>query len=626
MTSLSSRLPQTKLPFRAQRPKVPTRSEGVCFSLAARLVCSLVLLALALPQARATIKYHVSLAKPAEHLFHVTMTIPDVHGELILQMPAWNALYQIRDFGSRIQQLTAESDGKPLAVEKLDKLTWRTRAEGAVAVRYAIFWDSPGPFASQLNDEHAFINPAMVFLYVPNRRLEDISLFLQDVPKDWEVATPLYHVRTQSGSNVVHIISAARYDAFTDGPIELGTFKFFQVAEGPNRILVAIHGDNWKQADVETMLRKICDYEVQLMGGAPFERYLFILHIGKAAQGAGGGMEHADGTAINVSSGQTLSGVAAHEFFHLWNVKRIRPASLEPIDYTREQYTRALWFAEGVTSTYGNYTLVRSGLWTKEQFYADLAQQINELESRPANRWQSAEQSSLDAWLEKYPYYNGPDFSVSYYTKGQVLGVLLDILIRDRSNDERSLDDVLRKMNEDFAKKNNPYRDSLDIRLTAESVAGGSFEEYFRKYVAAAEPLPYEEILAKAGLLLQKQEVTRPDLGFTVERDFAGKAVVRSVAPGSTGERAGLRPGDEIETWNGEAAPRRTDGWLRSRKPGDLLRLQVRRNDQPSEMAFALGGRTDELFVINEDSHTTPKAKSIREGLLHGTSVAAAAH
>jgi predicted metalloprotease with PDZ domain len=602
--------------------RVRRGGRGICFSLIASFGLFLVGGPYAEPIA-ATIQYEVSLAKPAEHLFHVTMTVPDVHGELTLQMPAWNALYQIRDFSSRVQNLTVESNGKQLAVKKLDKLTWHTRAEGTVIVRYAIFWDSPGPFSSQLNQEHAFINPGMVFLYVPARRLENVSLAFTDKPAEWNVATTLPRLfwdgPTQGGMD----LPAENYDAMADSPIEIGPFKPFRISGVDPPIEVLVHGDNWKQPDVEDMLRKICKSEIELMGGAPFKWYLFILHIGKAASGAGGGMEHANGTAINVSSSQALAGVAAHEFFHLWNVKRIRPASLEPIDYTREQYTRALWFAEGVTSTYGNYTLVRSGLWSKEQFYADLAQQINELESRPANRWQSAEQSSLDAWLEKYPYYNGPDFSVSYYTKGQVLGVLLDILIRDRTNDEHSLDDVLRKMNEDFAKKNQPYRDSLDIRLNAESVAGGSFEQFFSRYVAAAEPLPYDEILAKAGLLLQKQEVTRPDLGFTVERDSAGKALVRSVAPGSTGERAGLRPGDEIETWNGEAVPRRTDGWLRNRKPGDLLRLQVRRNDEPSEVSFALGGRTDELFVVGEHPHATPKAKSIREGLLHGTSVAA---
>jgi len=597
---------------------------GIYFSLTASLYV-LFLSSVCAQPASATIHYEVSLAKPSDHLFHVTMTIPEVQGELTLQMPAWNALYQIRDFSSRIQQLTAESKGKPLATEKLDKLTWRTRASGTITVRYAIFWDSPGPFASQLNEEHAFINPAMVFLYVPNRRGEAVSLFVGDLPRNWEIATPLDHARTQSGTNVVHTISAARYDVFTDGPIEMGTFKFFQIDDGPKSISVAVHGDNWKQADVETMLRKICAYELQMMGGAPFDHYLFILHIGKGAAGAGGGMEHANGTAINVSSGQTLAGVAAHEFFHLWNVKRIRPASLEPIDYTREQYTRALWFAEGVTSTYGNYTLLRSGIWSRQDFYGDLAQDINELESRPANRWQSAEQSSLDAWLEKYSYYNGPDFSVSYYTKGQVLGLLLDILIRDRTNNEHSLDDVLRKMNSDFAKKNKFYRDSLDVRLTAEGVAGGSFADFFPNYVAHAEPLPYAEILAKAGLLLLKQEIKRPDLGFTLERDASGNAIARSVISGSTADRAGLRVGDEVETWNGESVPRRVEGWLRSRKPGDILRLQIRRNDQPSDVSFALGGKTEEIFVVNEDSQASPKAKAIREGLLHGTATAAAA-
>src|SRR5437667_11066462 len=206
-------------------------------------------------------------------------------------------------------------------------------------------------------------------------------------------------------------------------------------------------------------------------------------------------MEHPYSTAIGVTCDEYLDGVAAHEFFHLWNVKRIRPASLEPVDYTKEQYTRALWFAEGVTSTYGSYTMLRSHLWTKQQFYDDLSQQITELESRHANEWQSVEQSSLDAWLEKYPLYNKPEYSVSYYTKGQILGHLLDILIRDRTGNDKSLDDVMRSLNANFAKQGKTYRDSLDVRLTAEKIAGGSFEEFFGKYVAGAEPFPYQQIL-----------------------------------------------------------------------------------------------------------------------------------
>jgi len=574
---------------------------------------------------RPTVRYELLLPNPSDHLFHVNMTIFDVRGEVLVEMPAWNALYQIRDFSSRVQQVSAESDSKPVTAEKVDKQTWRLRAQGTVTVHYAIFWDSPGPFASQLNEEHAFINPAMVFFYVPNRRNEGVEVHFRQHPAGWRVESPIGVGEFQAGAGFFYTIIAPSYDALADSPIEMGPFKLFRISGVDPPVEVLVHGDNWKQAEIEDALRKICKSEIELMGGAPFKRYLFILHIGKAAQGAGGGMEHADGTAINVSSGQALSGLAAHEFFHLWNVKRIRPASLEPIDYTREQYTRALWFAEGVTSTYGNFTLVRSGIWSKQEFYADLAQDINELESRPANRWQSAEQSSLDAWLEKYPYYNGPDFSVSYYTKGQVLGLLLDILIRDRSDNQKSLDDVMRRMNDDFAKKTRFYRDSLDIRLTAEAVAGGSFADFFGNYVAQAEPLPYAEILSKAGLLLKQQEVTRPELGFAMERDASGKAIVRSVNSGSTADRAGLRAGDEIESWNGESVPRRVEGWLRNRKPGDILRLQIRRNEQASETSFAVGGRMEKIFVLDEDPSAARKAKAIREGLLRGTAAAAAA-
>src|SRR5258708_21507951 len=173
--------------------------------------------------------------------------------------------------------------------------------------------------------------------------------------------------------------------------------------------------------------------------------------------------------------------------------------------------------------------MVRSGIWSKQEFYADLARQINELESRPANRWQSAEQSSLDTWLDKYDYYNGPEFSVSYYTKGQVLGDLLDILIRDRTNNAKSLDDVLRKMNEDFAHNGKPYRDSLDVRLAAEQVAGGSFEDFFNKYVASAKPLPYESVLAKPRMLLKKQQILPAQMGFAFERDSDGKPIVKTL-------------------------------------------------------------------------------------------------
>jgi predicted metalloprotease with PDZ domain len=329
-------------------------------------------------------------------------------------------------------------------------------------------------------------------------------------------------------------------------------------------------------------------------------------------------MEHSYSTAIGVPSDEYVSGVAAHEFFHLWNVKRIRPATLEPVDYTKEQYTRALWFAEGVTSTYGSFTLVRSGIWSKDRFYEDLGEQITELEGRSANRWQSAEQSSLDAWLEKYPLYNQPDFSVSYYTKGQVLGDLLDILIRDRTNNARSLDDLLRVMNNDFAKQGKFYRDSLDVRLEAEKIAGASFEEFFEKYVAGTEPFPYQQILALAGLELRTAEHRRAILSFSAERDPSGSLTVRNVEADGLAAQAGLRPGDAIIAWNGAEPPRRPGRWVNEQKPGDLLRLRIRREEKEISLEFRLQEIKETIYEVSEDAQAGEKARRLREGLLRG--------
>jgi len=193
----------------------------------------------------------------------------------------------------------------------------------------------------------------------------------------------------------------------------------------------------------------------------------------------------------------------AHEFFHAWNVKRIRPRTLEPVDYAKEQYTRALWFAEGVTSTYGAYTLERTHLWSKDEFYRDVASQITELESRPAHKWQSAEDSSLDAWLEKYDDYNLPARSISYYNKGQILGVMLDLAIRDATDNRKSLDDVIRRMNDEYAKQHKFYDDSEGIRAAVEEVAGTSFEDFFRRYVNGVDEIPFEKFLDMAGLQLR---------------------------------------------------------------------------------------------------------------------------
>lgn len=452
--------------------------------------------------ARATIGYAISLEHPENHLFHIRMSIPDVRGQVLVQMPAWNATYQIRDFAWRIQALAAtDESGANLFVEKLDKQTWRITGNGKLLVTYAIFWDESGPFSSQLNSVHAFLNLAEVLLYIPDRRAEDVELGFAGVPEKWMIASGFSRVEILIAGWIETLLTKTQnYDAMVDTPVELGPIQTFDLPGISPPVHVAVHGENWNKKELTDGLSKIVRYETLLMGGAPYSDYTFIFHIGQGSYGGGGGMEHANSTAIGAASTAAAISIASHEFFHLWNVKRIRPQTLEPVDYAKEMYTRALWFAEGVTSTYASYTEVRTGIWTPDRFYADLAAQISELQSRPARLWQSVEESSLDAWFEKYPQYNQPEFSISYYNKGQLDGFLLDILIRDATDNTKSLDDVMRSMNNNFAKKGLFYNDSADIEATAESVAGVSFHDFFTRYVSGTDELPYAEILAKAGL------------------------------------------------------------------------------------------------------------------------------
>jgi predicted metalloprotease with PDZ domain len=572
-----------------------------------------------LPPARAEIHYAVSLAHPEQHLFHVTVEVPDVKGHVDLQMAAWDALYQIRDFSSHVQRVSATVNGKNVPLEKLDKLTWRVQGDGVIKVSYDTFWDDSGPFTSQLNAEHAFINPAMILLYVPERRAEKCILSLQDVAADWKVASSSLAAAESMGGARLFTVQTPSFEALADSPIEASKFEEFTLRDITPPIHVVIHGNDYKKADVESALRKICAYELKLMDGAPYSDYTFIFHIGDAAAGGGGGMEHANSTAIYIPSGEFLPNVSAHEFFHLWNVKRIRPATLEPIDPTREMYTRSFWFAEGVTNTYASYTLVRTGIWNKQDFFRDLGAQITDLESRPADRWQSAEQSSLDAWLEKYALYNQPQNSISYYTKGQVLGFLLDILIRDRTDNQRSLDDLFRAMNVDFAREGKFYRDSLDIRLEAEKLTGGSLAEFFDNYVAAANPLPYSTLLPRAGLELRSHETVRATLGFVAQRDPGAPWTVVEVEAQGPAAKAGLQVGDEILRWNNADVPRHPERWVGQQSPGEVLHLRVRRDDGEKTFDIRLGELRERSFQVVDLPDADARARRLRDGILHGT-------
>jgi predicted metalloprotease with PDZ domain len=551
------------------------------------------------------------------------MRIPKVRDQLTLQMPAWNALYQIRDFSSHMMQVTAkDEEGHPLPLRKVDKQTWTATANGTVTISYPIFWDEPGPFDSQLNSDHAFVNFGMVLLYVPDRRGEDTKVAFDDVPEGWRVAVELDAAGTAAGHHSGAYV-APSYDALIDAPVEIGHFDEFRMEAGGTPIRIVVHGDSGDRSRLTDSLKRIVDYEVSLMGGAPFREYLFLFHVGNNF--GGGGMEHMNCTAISADVPAQLPAYSAHEFFHAWNVKRIRPRSLEPVDYTREMWTRSLWFAEGVTNTYGAYALVRTGLWSTPQFYANLADQIGELQARPAHRWQSVEQSSLDAWYEKYPLYARPEESVSYYNKGQIVGVLLDLLIRDRTDNRGGLDDVLRALNVEYAKAGGFYNESEGLRAAMEDVirkkaptADSDLTDFFRRYISGAEEIPYSDFLARAGWTLRDTSQHRATLGFSINRDSATSTSIASVDRESGASEAGLKEGDVLIGLNGESFPRAPERWLRDHQPDERVMVRIQRGGEERSFSFPLGRQTDASYQITEFPSPTEKQRRIRDGILRG--------
>ena len=573
--------------------------------------------------ARATIEYTVSLAHPDRHVIGVTMRVPNVRDRVTVQMPAWNALYQIRDFSSHMTQVTAKDDeGRSLPLRKIDKQTWIATGNGAVTINYSILWDEPGPFGTQLNADHAFLNLAMVLLYVPDRRSEDDLVAFEDVSEGWRIAVELDSVAA-SAAHHAGGYAASNYDALVDAPVEIGHFDEFHMDAGGRPIRVVIHGDSGDHAHLLDSLKRIVDYETSLMGGAPYREYLFLFHIGNNF--GGGGMEHMNCTAISADVSAQMPSYAAHEFFHAWNVKRIRPQSLEPIDYTKEMWTRSLWFAEGVTNTYAAYTMLRTGLWSTNQFYANFADQIRELQSRPAHRWQSVEQSSLDAWYEKYPLYNRPEESISYYNKGEILGVLLDIVIRDRTDNRASLDYVLRSLNDDYAKRGRFYEDSDGLRAAMEDVirkndpqADADLSDFFARYVAGSEEIPYNDFLDRAGWALRDTSQKRAALGFSFNRNVPGAITIASVDPDSGASDAGLKEGDVLLTLNGEAFPRNPERWLRDHQPDERVTVKALRDGDSRDFSFPLGRQTDASYQITETASPSEKQRRVRDGILRG--------
>jgi predicted metalloprotease with PDZ domain len=572
-----------------------------------------------------------------------------IANEAVLVMPLWTpGSYLIREFERQVQDFTAtDSAGKPLSWTKVNKDSWRVMTNGAREWRasYRVYANELSVRTSEVNSNHAFWNNATLLMYLEGFLNAPATLHVL-APQPWQVATGLPPVPGQK-----NLFRAENFDVLYDSPVEVGNFKtlVFEVKGVPHRIVIDGEG-NYDPEKMRADVKKIVETEVELMGGEiPYHDYTFILHL---RANTGGGLEHLNSTALgyprfgfgpepkessegvnsagpNAPRPRTYRGflsLVAHEFFHLWNVKRIRPDALGPFDYTKENYTRSLWVAEGITDYYARLVLRRAGLISDKEFLKESARAFQNLQNTPGRLVMSAEDASFDTWIKYYRQdENSSNSQVDYYAKGGILGLLLDLEIRKESHGAKSLDDVMRYLFTEFYKQGRNYAPA-DFQKACELMAGSSLEQFFAKYVRGREELDYDAALAAAGLRLDL--TTAADGSKTSDKAYLGaelaqegeRLVVKSVYAGSPAYEQGLNAGDQIVALNNMRASKEFfDARLAEKHSGDLLNLTIFRSDDLSLLLIKLGGKLDAVYRILAAEKPTVEQKRIYDSWLNST-------
>ncbi|MFZ0962568.1 MAG: PDZ domain-containing protein [Terriglobia bacterium] len=574
------------------------------------------------------IHYLVDLRAPDTHMVQVTLNIPGASAETEIQIPTWNCLYQIRDFVKDVEDLKGDCDGQRAELDRQDVNTWRgpDRSCGDLTFHYSVYANTDGPFDSMLNGDHSFLNLAMVLFYLPRERKRPVQVKFQ-LPSGWKLATFLEGQGEE--------FAAANYDTLVDSPVEAGHFEEFAYEQAVTpagastaetkratiRVIIDADRADYSPERVLNSLQRITAEETALMQDIPFRRYTFILHFPHEG-GATGGMEHRDGSAIAIPASAIrnndgyLENIVAHEFFHAWNVKRIRPQALEPVDYIHGNDTRELWLSEGVTNTYAQLTLLRAGLIDRDTFYARIAAAIGMLQRRGARRFQSVETAGREAWLEKYPDYNRSSRSISYYNKGELLGYLLDLGIRHASDDQAGLDDVMRRLNQDFARRGRFITLADVSAIIAQLAPAFDCNRFWADYVQGTQELDYSTYLGYAGLELETHTVESAVQGFSASRNDGGLLQVDSVDEGSDAQRAGLQQGDVVLMADGNLVPAGPNPTLPSWQPGQAVAIQIVRGGETHDLKFRIGVSREVSMQIEEDPKAGPGQLRVREGWL----------
>ena len=582
----------------------------------------------------APLKYELAFEHPNTHLLDVTIHASDLKGATVeFAIPDWApGSYYIENYSANVQRFRAISaNGKALTWRKTDSQTWQIDLAGATAVTisYQVFANTLQNNIAQYNERHAFIGGPSVWMYLVDGKDRPIQLSVA-VPSGWKIATGMEHTSD-------HTFGAADYNWFADAPFEISDFaeKDFEVL-GTTYHVIVHDVENKKDFtkfanDLQKTVATIVPLFQSVTGtpqAAPFKDYYFIFHVWPKT---GGGLEHLNSTQINFTTdwdsteplpGTTLNQydlklfVAAHEFFHAWNVKRLRPLPLGPFDYTQMVHTPSLWISEGLTSYYGSLSVERAGLVPPQQYLDGIARLITNFEAKPGRKERSIEDTSWDTWFSNPMSISQADNLAntyySYYDGGQIMGHILDFAIRDNTNNQKSLDDWMRLLYSRYALP-KPGFNPEDAIHAANEVAGKDLSDVFRRYISGLEPIPYEQYFALAGIeVTKKVDPDKAWVGIEVKKSDDGHAQIRNVIPGSPAENAGLSNDDVIYAIDTRALE--ADGvnaQLSSRKPGDTLRITVLRLGEFKEFLVTPTTNPNPTYSLKPMENQTEKQKAI---------------
>lgn len=579
-----------------------------------------------------TTRFTVAMPRPETHLYEITMEVdPRGANALDLVLPVWTpGSYLVREFARHIRDFSAKEKGgrRPIPAEKVAKNTWRLdlskKSSGLLSISYRVYAHELSVRTSHLDASHGYGNGANLFFYVDGRKDEPQELRFA-LPRGWKVSIAL---PARGGA-----FRAADYDELVDSPFECGTHRTFAFSvRGVPHILAIWGRGNEEPARLARDLKRLVAEAAALFGGLPYERYLFLVHL---SAGARGGLEHRASQSVALDSNafrpeKSYRGALllfSHELFHAWNVKRIRPEAFGPFDYEREVHTKDLWALEGLTSYYETLLLVRAGLFTEAQAFEEWAAKWKGHLETPGRMVQSAEMASFDTWIRFYrPDENSVNVAESYYRRGALLGLALDLTLRRATSGRRGLDDVFRRLFRSHAAKGRGYPPGA-VEDAAVRVAGSrpAVRVFFDRYVRGTGTPDLARLLKVAGLRLREvpeseeggTDAVRPpvraDFGWTAKAEN-GRIVVTEVLAGGPAQQGGVNAGDVLVAVDGFRASEETVARLeKERKPGSTVVVTVFRRDLLETHRVRLGRRRASTWKIDVEPEAPPGARRLKK-------------